>query len=554
MATIVSNPSAAAARDAITPGPTPSGGGDWDVVVVGTGLGGATLGYALARAGHSVLFLEKGHADVLRDAVGADQLENPVARMAAAHWPDRMAARIDGRGSTPFPALGCGAGGSSLLYAAALERFARDDVESLPGQSHPTGGWPIAWAEMCRYYATAERLYRVAGTPDPLASGEGEALLQPPAASEADRQLMDLFRRAGLNPYRLHVGLGYKPGCVECGGRVCPNRCKSDAALICLEPAIRRHGAMLLSDSEVVSIEADHRRATGVVYTCRGASHRVRGRFVVLAAGAYRTPALLLRSRSLEWPDGLANGSDQVGRNLMFHANEWFAVWLRHRASTAGPRKTIGLRDLYRRDGMRLGSIQSTGLSAHAGNILTFLTGWCETRMPSWARTARPLLWVVSRVAQRVFGAATIFVMIVEDLGYPDNRVVLDPADPSRIVVEYEVREELRARASAARRLIRSTLRGLRVMPLQADVQLNLGHACGTCRAGDDPSSSVIDGSCKAHELDNLYIADASFMPTSGGTNPGLTIIANALRVADRIGKRLEAGIGVAARGATVGS
>lgn len=506
---------------------------EWDAIVVGTGLGGATIGHRLAAAGRRVLFLEQGHdGETVAAAPGVGcsggDSDDPVRRLAAGYWPDRMTAEIDGRTSEPYPASGCGAGGSSLLYAAALERFAPVDVMD----------WPIEWQELCRYYAMAERLFRVAGTRDPLAK-EPATLRLPPPPSGVDAVLMCAFMDRGLHPYRLHVGIAYGPGCGECGGKVCPVRCKSDARVICLDPAVAQHGATLLCDAQVVRIDADATHATGVRYTRQGRETVARGRIVILSAGAYRSPALLLRSTGPDWPMGLANRNDQVGRNLMFHANEWFALWSPHRAATTGPRKTIGLRDLYTHRGMRLGSIQSTGLSAHAGNIETYLTGWLDTSRWHRLPLRRALTWAVARVAQRLFGAATIFVMIVEDLAYPDNRVVLDPDDPSRIAIRYRVHDELRHRTGTARRLIRQVLRGLRVMPLQNDVQLNLGHPCGTCRAGDDPETSVVDADCRAHGIDNLYVVDASFMPSSGGANPGLTVIANALRVADVVERRL---------------
>jgi choline dehydrogenase-like flavoprotein len=231
--------------------------------------------------------------------------------------------------------------------------------------------WPIEWQELCRYYAMAERLFRVAGTRDPLAK-EPATLRLPPPPSGVDAVLMCAFMDRGLHPYRLHVGIAYGPGCGECGGKVCPVRCKSDARVICLDPAVAQHGATLLCDAQVVRIDADATHATGVRYTRQGRETVARGRIVILSAGAYRSPALLLRSTGPDWPMGLANRNDQVGRNLMFHANEWFALWSPHRAATTGPRKTIGLRDLYTHRGMRLGSIQSTGLSAHAGNIETY--------------------------------------------------------------------------------------------------------------------------------------------------------------------------------------
>ncbi len=502
--------------------------GAWDAIVVGTGLGGATIGHRLAAAGHRVLFLEQGHRDpAVAAGAATDGGEDPAQRLAAGYWPDRMRAQIDGRASRPFPVAGCGAGGSSLLYAAALERFAPHDVAD----------WPVGWDEWERHYAAAERLFRVAGTPDPLAR-DVPALLPVPPAAAADAALMRAFARCGLHPYRLHVGLAYRQGCAECGGRPCPSRCKSDARLICLEPALA-HGATLLCDARVVRLDADDRRVTAVRYRRHGSEHRASARIVILAAGAYRSPALLLASTGPAWPEGLANRSGQVGRNLMFHANEWFAVWPPRRADTSGPRKTIGLRDLYTHRGVRLGSIQSTGLSAHAGNIATFFAGWFETGR--WRRVPfrRALIWFGARIAQRVLGAATIFVMIVEDRPYADNRVLLDTDDPARIVVRYRIREELRRRTGMARRLIAKAMRGLRVMPLQHDVQLNLGHPCGTCRAGLDPATSVLDADCRAHGVDNLYVVDASFMPSSGGANPGLTVIANALRVAEVVERRL---------------
>ena len=521
----------------------------WDVIVVGTGLGGATIGHRLAQAGHRVLFLEKGKESFPPLAAPDDaEPEDPAERLDRAHWPDRVSVTVDGRPTEMFAPLGCGAGGSSQLYAATLERFERSDVESVDGLPHPTGGWPIRWADLQHYYGEAERLYRIVGTMDPLAQDDGPALPPPPPASPVDAELMRNMAGIGLNPYRLHVGFAYLPGCGECGGKPCPMRCKSDSRLICVEPALAGGRATLRSECEVLRIDADAVRAHGVTYRgADGAERSVRARMVVLAAGAYRSPALLLQSTSPAWPTGLTNRTDQVGRHLMFHVNEWFAVWPKRRASQAGPRKTIGLRDFYTRDGVRLGSIQSTGLSASGYHVYRFFVDMVErSRLPK-IRRLFPLLKIPAKIAAKLFGEATVFVMIVEDLGYPENRVVLDPRAPGRIRVLYTVRDELRERSRIARKLIGKAFRGLRPFPFNFDLQLNYGHACGTCRAGTDPATSVVDGDCKAHDVDNLYIVDSAFMPTSGGTNLGLTIIANALRVGDIISTRLRAAGVVAA-------
>lgn len=511
----------------------------WDVVVIGAGMGGATLGHALAAAGRRVLFLEKGHGAFPAPQPFGVQFEDAAARLDAGHWPAKVTAVVDGRASTVFAPLGCGSGGSSTLYAATLERLERDDVEPAPGSGWPA--WPIRFDELRDYYARAEALYRVVGTADPLSPEDDPALPAPPPASEVDDVLAAHFGVAGLHPYRLHVGIGYRPGCGECGGRPCDRACKMDANAACLAPAIRQHGAVLRNDCEVVRLDAGLTCVEAVECREGAARLRVRGRMVVLAAGAYRSPALLLASFNPRWPRGLANESGQVGRNLMFHATEMFAGWPMDKALTTGPRKTIGLRDFYRVDGERFGSFQSTGLDADYGAILHIMRDRFDRGILRGIKPLRALLRIPARVAAWLLGTATVFALLIEDRAHPDNRIVFDAADPGRIHIEYTIPDELRRRVAKVRRLVRRRL-GLRhVLPLQAEVQLNLGHPCGTCRAGHDPATSVVDADCKAHGLDNLYVVDASFMPTSGGANPSLTIAANALRVAEAIRLRLDA-------------
>jgi choline dehydrogenase-like flavoprotein len=149
------------------------------------------------------------------------------------------------------------------------------------------------------------------------------------------------------------------------------------------------------------------------------------------------------------------------------------------------------------------------------------------------------MLRVPLKAAELLLGPATIFAMIIEDFPYSENRIAIDPENPNRIKVIYTISPELRQRVRQARSLLRRSL-GHFAIPLQNDVQLNLGHPCGTCRFGNDPKASVLDADCKAHELENLYVVDASFMPRSGGANPALTIIANALRVGDKLNARIK--------------
>jgi choline dehydrogenase-like flavoprotein len=154
-------------------------------------------------------------------------------------------------------------------------------------------------------------------------------------------------------------------------------------------------------------------------------------------------------------------------------------------------------------------------------------------------RPIRPFLRIPAAVANKISGPGTIFVGIVEDMAYPENRIVLDDKEEDGVLIKYNIRKELRDRTSRFRELLAERLKGRRLMFLSGDVELNFGHPCGTCVMNDDPAKGVIDRDCRAHGIDNLFIADASFMPTSAATNPSLTVAANALRVAGRIDQRL---------------
>lgn len=514
---------------------------DWDVIVVGTGMGGATIGYSLAKQGFNVLMLEKG-LSTYSDSSDIPPT-NPKERLQEAHWPDPAIGKIDGIEADTFLPLGCGAGGSTMLYAAGLERFDRIDFEGCQEAEHPTGGWPIDYGGFRSWYEAAEALYNVRGTRDPLGEHIPSFMPRPAPASEQDQLFMQDFALAGLHPYRLHVGMAFKRSCRECVGKICKLKCKSDARTICVEPAVEQFGAVLLTECEATRVDADETRAGAVWCHSRGVDLKFRAKVIILSAGSYRSATLLLQSANDAWPEGVGNNNGLVGRNLMFHATDWFALWPNRKGSTAGYRKTLGFRDFYIEGGIRLGSVQSTGLSANYGNILLFLRNWYD-RSP-WRRLPflRPLLRIPAKIASKIFGDATIFAMIIEDMGEPANRLLLDPEQPGRIRFVYRASSDLKERATLARHAVRNKLTSFRKYWLNSDVIMNLGHPTGTCRFGSDPATSVLDPDCRVHGLDNLYVVDGSFMPSSGATNPSLTIAANALRVGDVIGRKLRVGV-----------
>jgi len=511
---------------------------DWDVIIVGAGMGGSTAAFTLARKGHKILLVDKGQANFLEEHSSnvAEEEEDPEERLAGGRWPTQLNTQIDNQAATPIWApLGCGIGGTTLLYAAALQRLRAEDLAQ---QQLPDGRvitWPFSFEEIKPYYQQAEQLFGVRGTEDPLDPDPELGLLPPPPMCDRDRHYFIEFRNAGLHPYRLHVGINYEADCKECGGLICPNDCKREARNSLILPACETGMISILENAEVIKLNADTTRVNAVDIRVAGKTEQVKSNRVVLAAGAYFTPALLLQSRNEHWPNGVANNSNQVGHNLMFHSSDFIAVWAKQKLSIRGPNKTIALRDFYRYEGEKLGEFQSTGMTADYGYTLYALRLMFDQSMFRKISPLRHFLRIPAYIAHKLFGEATIFATIVEDFPYHENRITLDSSSPSGIRVHYNISKELRARNHRMRNLLGQALRSFRILPLNVGLTLNYGHPCGTCKAGLSPHDSVVDKNCKAHGIENLYVADSSFMPTSGGTNPSLTIAANALRVAEAI-------------------
>ena len=506
----------------------------WDAIVVGTGMGGGTLGRRLAESGMSVLFVEKGPAGKRAESQSLDpEIGEEIARRVRGFWPTTMSAVVDDETLEFFGPVGAGVGGTSVFYAAALERLERHDLESTEDMRHPTGGWPIGYEAFVPYYQQAEAMYQVCGTPDPLNPMDCQSLLKPPKLSAVDASMMQGFARQGLHPYRMHVGIRYIPGCTECIGHKCPRDCKMDARSAGIEPALATGRAEVLDHCEVRTLHGSSDRISYVEAVRHGEVLKLTGGVVVLAAGGYSSPRILLASASERWPNGCANESGVVGRNLMFHANEFIAIWPERNGPFERPLKTISLRDLYSIDAQRYGSLQSMGLSASYGNIVQFLNERFDRSMLRNLTFLREFLRIPALVATGIFGKAKLFAALLEDLPYSENRILYDRHEPSKIAFTYTVSDELKARHRAFRKALKSALRPMRSYFLNTDLDLNFGHPCGTVRFGDNQATSALDQGCRAHALKNLYVVDSSFMPTSGGVNPSLTIAANALRVAD---------------------
>jgi choline dehydrogenase-like flavoprotein len=524
----------------------------WDVIVVGTGMGGGMLGYSLARSGRRVLFVEKGRSTLpgvpgtIRSSL--PELAEPLAGRSRDTYYDVLARAgrstdeiedISRRFSRQFvPFLGSGTGGSSAIYGMVCERFFASDFTPRqnfrdPGDSTVPDAWPVTYDQMRPWYAAAEKLLGVHGQPDPLRPEAAEVGLPAAPPFSADNQpLVDYLTGRGLHPYHLPMACDYIDGCSTCSGYLCHQPCKHDAARNCVLPAIAEHGARLLPDCRAVRLDGDRTQVRQVICEDRSGTLTLKAKVVVLAAGALVTPVLLLNSRSVDWPRGLANSSDWVGRNLMRHLVDVIEIWPQPGHKITAENKEIGLNDFYFWEGQKYGAVQSFN-SVPPMEFLTNHPGWRTSVLRLMSPVLRPIY-------QRFFSGGLVLTSMLEDLPYLDNRVL--PCDrPSldgrqRLRIQYRLHASEVERRAVFLRELKEVLKPFRKVILRsAQSNQNLGHVCGTCRFGTDPKTSVLDPQNRAHEVDNLYVVDASFFPSSAGLNPSLTVAANALRVAAHI-------------------
>ncbi len=265
------------------------------------GWGGGFAAQALAEAGRDVLLIDRGNEDISppgNSHVSSEQ----ESRLSESKWPTMSTFEVDGVLTRCYPPLGTGIGGSTNLYAAALERFDRCDIETHPDSAHPAGCWPITYNELLPYYEKAEQRLHVAGTRDPLAADFGRHVQEPPPLGPRDSHFVDFFEGRGLHPYRLHVGIRYRPGCDECLGRLCYKSCRADVRSVLAESEKK---PTILARSEVLKLEALPNQVTRAIVLRDHQQIEIQARIFVLAAGAVHSPKLLLRSRNDHWPEGL---------------------------------------------------------------------------------------------------------------------------------------------------------------------------------------------------------------------------------------------------------
>ena len=508
----------------------------YDVIIIGSGAGGGTLARHLAPSGKKILILERG------DYVPREK-ENWVSKSvfldnryhAKDEWLDK-----DGNGF--HPGTNYNVGGNTKFYGAALFRFRKEDFSEIKHAGGISPAWPIAYEDLAPYYLKAEQMYEVHGNrgEDPTEPPDSNPFPHPAVSHEPRiQELHDDLVKLGHTPFHVPLGVMLDEGdrhkskcirCNSCDGFPCLVNAKADAQVCGVDPALEYANVELATHAYVQRLETDAsgKTVTGVVVDLNGETVTLSADLVVVSCGAVNSAALLLRSANEKHPNGLANGSDRVGRHYMAHNNSTILAI----SKTPNPtvfQKTIALNDFYHRSDdweFPLGHISMIGKTD-----ADVLKGGAPKFAP--------------HLALEVLAAHSIdFWLTSEDLPLAENRVTLTPE--GKIKLSYtpnnlEGHERLQAKLKSLLKDI-----GIEDHTIHNDIYLGkqipiagCAHQNGTIRFGSDPTQSVLDTNCKAHELDNLYVVDGSFFPSSAAVNPALTIIANALRVGDHLLERL---------------
>ena len=518
------------------------------MIIVGTGAGGGTLARALAPSGKRILLLERGDwlprepANWLAQDVFVDN-----RYVSEDTWFD-----ADGK---PFqPQIHYFVGGATKLYGAALYRLRAEDFGELRHHDGISPAWPISYDDLEPYYSRAEQLYEVHGVhgEDPTEPFASAPYPQPPVSHEPRiQQLSDDLEAAGYHPFHAPCGIRLNESnlpysacvrCMNCDGFPCAVHGKSDADVFGVRPALEHPNVTLLTNARATRLRTDAAgtSVSEVVVERNGETESYRADLVVLACGAANTAKLLLLSADDRHPSGLANGSDEVGRNYMFHNSQAVLALSRDENPTIF-QKTLGLNDFY---------FAGNGHEYPLGNIQ--MVGKSQAPMFHGEKPGATKLaphWTLENVAKH----AVDFWLSTEDLPRPENRVSVD--GEGRLTLKYTAtndvpKQELynQLKSMLGKLHFESDHLFHRFAYMKNEIPVaGVAHQAGTCRMGNDAATSVVNAECRAHELDNLYIVDTSVFPSIGAVNPALTAMANALRVGDHLLQRLDAGVAVTA-------
>jgi choline dehydrogenase-like flavoprotein len=495
----------------------------FDLVIIGTGAGGGTLAYALRDSGLRILLVERG--DFLPQEPQNWQPAEVFDRRR--YKPDETWYGADGK---PFhPGVHYFVGGNTKVYGAALPRFRVQDFGAIEHEGGTSPAWPVSYAEIEPYYARAEEIYAVHGAP-------GEDPTEPPRAGPFpfpavphEPYIDDLsarLRKQGLHPFHYPMGIDLREGgrcirCKTCDGFPCQVLAKSESDVNCVRPAVESPNLTLWTKTLAHRLLTDDtgKRVVGVELERGGEKLTVHADRFVVACGAVNSALLLMRSANDKHPKGLANSSGLLGRNYMVHNNTALMAVDPLRRNATVFQKTMAVNDFY---------FSGPDFAYPMGNIQ--LLGKLQAGMLT---AAQPL--VPKPILQGMADRSVDWWVMSEDLPDPNNRI--EQRSDGKVIVHWTPNNLVAHRklVEAARKMMRDAgYQFVFVQPMGIETN---SHQCGTARFGTDPAASVLDPFCRTHDVENLYVVDSSFFPSSAAMNPALTIAAQALRVAERIGE-----------------
>ncbi|CCM77202.1 GMC oxidoreductase [Rhizobium mesoamericanum] len=492
-----------------------------DIVIIGSGVGGSTVAAGLASTGAEILILEAG------DFI-ADRPENRDQRaiFQRGHFrPKEMWYEADGTAFNPGNYYNVG--GNSKFYGAVLSRYRREDFEEIRHREGVSPAWPFPYEVLEPWYSRAEQMYEVRGSlgDDPTEPAHSVGYDYPPVPDEPPiADVRARLKAKGLHPFSLPLGVNVDAWMskAKTPWDAHPNSRdgKMDAETAALLRAMEYPNVRLETNAKVTKLETDaNGRIDRVRYRKNGDDLTVTPKLVILSAGAVQSAVLLLCSADARHPKGLANSSDQVGRNFMNHNSSAVIAVSPTFRNTSIYQKTFGFNDFYLSDGNGgppLGNVQLLG------RISAKVLKGSLPLVPEW-------------LLQTITGHAIDFYAMSEDIPHPESRVRVDGA---RIVLQWQ-RTNWDAHLDLVEKL-KSVLKsiGFPIVLSKPFDKRTPSHQCGTIRIGNDPASAPLDPYCRSYDHQNLFVVDASFLPTSAAVNPALTVASQALRVADHIASK----------------
>jgi choline dehydrogenase-like flavoprotein len=493
----------------------------YDIIIIGTGAGGATMAQGLSATGARILVLERG------DFVPQEEQNwspNAVWRelryQTREHW-------LDDRGREFRPYTHYNVGGNTKFWGSVLYRLRCEDFQAVRHLDGLSPAWPIDYDTLAPFYDRAERLYHVRGAigDDPTEPPRGPYPYEAVPHSAGMAEIVGQLRAQGLHPSPLPLGVlrpGEPDGCIlcnTCNSFACRIHAKSDAEVCGIRPALQRPNVTLWTNACAQRLVTDPsgQRIVAAEVVRNGESVRVEAPLFIVSCGAVNSAALLLRSATDKHVNGLANSSGLVGKRYMAHLATMMQGFHPFRRNATVFQKTVAINDFYLRGpdtDYPLGQIQSQGRTH--GVMAQTVVPW----IPLWAYEE----WVSRGVD---------WLVMSEDLPDESNRVAIAPDGRTQLQYRPNNLGPHRALVKETARILRRL--GFWLVVTHSHGSRNTTHQCGTLCFGTDPRQSVLDPFCRAHDIPNLFVVDASFFPSSAAVNPGLTIVAQALRAADHI-------------------